>query len=244
MNSGLYTAYSGLRAKVTALDQLSNNLANLNTVGFKEGRSFFTLLNQAIDARDSTLLNSVINSRVTVAPGSVDESDGSLLATGRELDLALSGSGYLSVNTPRGTRYTRNGGLTLGKDGVLSTADGNPVLGENGPIRLYPGKIHFSEQGEVYLEGKLVDRLKLVAFSDPSALQREGSSLLFPANEQVRAVPASARVQQGFLEQSNVNAVSSVVGLVEILRHFEAIQKSVHLLMNDINAKAIERLGR
>ncbi len=244
MNSGLYTAYSGLRAQVTALDQLSNNLANLNTIGYKEGRSFFTLLNQAVDAQDSTLLNSVINSQVTVARGSVDESDGSLLATGRELDLALSGSGYLAVDTPRGVRYTRNGSLMRGKDGVLSTADGNSVLGENGPIRLYPGKIHFNEQGDLYLDGRLIDRLKLVAFSNPGMLQREGNSLLFPADDQVRAVPARVQVQQGFLEQSNVNAVASVVSLVEILRRFEAIQKSVHLLMNDINAKAIERLGR
>ncbi|NWG13351.1 MAG: flagellar hook-basal body protein [Acidobacteria bacterium] len=244
MNSGLYTAYSGLRAQVTALDRLSNNLANLSTVGFKEGRSFFTLLNRTIDARDSTQLSSVINSQVTLAEGAVDEEDGSLLPTGRDLDLALSGNGYLTIDTPRGIRYTRNGRLILGKEGVLSTADGSPVLGENGPIRLGPGKILVNEQGGVYLEGRLVDRLKLAAFSDPSLLQREGKSLLFPAGEQIRAVAPRVQVHQGYLEQSNVNAVASVVGLVEILRHFEAIQKSVQLLMNDINAKAIEKLGR
>jgi len=244
VNSGVYTAYSGLRAQMTALDQLSNNLANVNTVGFKEGRTFLTLLNRAMGSPDSTDLTSVINSQVTVAPGPFNESDGSLVTTGRELDLALSGNGYLAVSTPRGVRYTRNGSLVLGKQGVLSTTDGHAVLGEKGPIQLGPGKVQINELGDVQLDEVAVDRLKLVSFAEPHLLQREGNSLLAPVQEGIRAVPANVRVRQGYLEQSNVNAVASVVQLVEILRHFEAAQKSVHLLMNDVNAKAIERLGR
>jgi len=228
---------------MTALDQLSNNLANVNTVGFKGGRTFFTILNQAVSSQDSTLLNTVINNQATVAQGSVNESDGSLLTTGRELDLALSGNGYLAVVTPRGVRYTRCGNLILGKQDLLSTNDGYAVLGEHGPIRLGQGQVHINEQGDVYLDGNSVDRLKLVAFADPAVLRREGNSLLLPADDKARTVPAQVQVRQGYLEQSNVNAVAAVVDLVGILRHFEAIQKSLHLLMNDVNAKAIERLG-
>jgi flagellar basal-body rod protein FlgG len=186
----------------------------------------------------------VINNQVVLAEGALNESDGSQVATNRDLDIALAGNGYLTVQTPRGVRYTRFGSLMIGKQDVLSTREGYAVLGENGRIQLGPGKVRIDEQGGVYLEGNLVDRLKLVTFADPRALQREGASLMVPANGKARATPAQPQVQQGYLEQSNVNAVASVVGLIGILRHFEAIQKSVNLLMNDINAKAIERLGR
>jgi flagellar basal-body rod protein FlgG len=89
-----------------------------------------------------------------------------------------------------------------------------------------------------------MDRLKLVTFNDPRALQREGAALMAPVSDKMKAVPAQLQVRQGYLEQSNVNAIAGVVGMVGILRHFEAIQKSVNLLMNEVNAKAIDRLGR
>ena len=244
MNSGLYTAFSGLRAQMTALDLVSHNLANVNTAGFKEGRAFFTLLNQTLNDPDSSQLGDVINNQVVLAEGALNAADGSLVATNRELDVALTGNGYLTVRTPRGLRYTRDGSLAVGKQDLLSTREGYAVLGENGPIQLGPGKVRIDEQGSVYLDGKFVDRLKLVSFGDPRALQREGASLMAPVNDKVQPAAAQPEIRQGYLEQSNVNAVASVVGMIGILRHFEAIQKSVNLLMNDINAKAIDRLGR
>jgi flagellar basal-body rod protein FlgF len=233
-----------MRAQMTALDLVSHNLANVNTTGFKEGRAFFTLLNQTLNNPDSSRLDAVINNQVVLAEGALNESDGSLVATNRDLDVALTGNGYLTVQTPRGLRYTRDGSLVIGKEDILRTRDGYAALGEDGPIQLGPGKVRIDEQGGVYLNGNLVGRLKLVGFSDPRALQREGSSLMAPAGDKVQASPAKPEVRQGYLEQSNVNAVASVVGMIGILRHFEAIQKSVNLLMNDVNAKAIDRLGR
>jgi flagellar basal-body rod protein FlgF len=233
-----------MRAEMTALDMASHNLANVNTVGFKEGRAFFTLLNQTLNDPDSSQMGAVINNQVTLAEGALNESDGSVVATNRDLDIALSGNGYLTVQTPRGLRYTRDGGLTIGKQDLLSTREGYTVVGENGPIQLGQGKVRIDGQGTVYFDGNLVDRLKLVAFNDPRALQREGGSLMVPVSDKAKPVPAQPEIRQGYLEQSNVNAVASVVGMVGILRHFEAIQKSVNLLMNDVNAKAIDRLGR
>jgi flagellar basal-body rod protein FlgF len=233
-----------MRAQMTALDLVSHNLANVNTAGFKEGHAFFTLLNQTLNEPDSSRLGSVINNQVVLAEGALNDSDGSLVATNRDLDIALTGSGYLTVQTPRGLRYTRDGSMMIGKDEVLRTRDGFAVLGEDGPIQLGPGKVRIDEQGGVYLDGNLMGRLKLATFSDPRSLQREGASLMAPAGDKVQASPAQPQVRQGYLEQSNVNAVASVVGMIGILRHFEAIQKSVDLLMNNINAKAIDRLGR
>ena len=229
---------------MTALDMASHNLANVNTVGFKEGRSFLTLLNQTLNDQDSSQVGAAVNNQVVLAEGALNESDGSLLATGRDLDIALSGSGYLTVQTPRGLRYTRDGGLAIGRQDFLTTRDGYVLLGENGPIQLGQGKVRIDEQGSVYLDGNLMDRLKLVTFNDPRALQREGAALMVPVSDKMKAVPAQLQVRQGYLEQSNVNAIAAVVGMVGILRHFEAIQKSVNLLMNEVNAKAIDRLGR
>ncbi len=244
MNSGIYTAYSGLQAQMDALDLVSNNLANLNTAGFKESKAFFTLLNQNLDSPDSAHLNSAVNSQVILAGGALNLTDGSLLTTSRDLDVALVGNGFLTVQTPQGTRYTRNGSLLVNGKSILTTADGFPVLGDKGkPITLGPGKVSINENGEVSLDGALLSRLKIVSFDNPALLEREGGSLL-RAPEGAKEKVGEAKVRQGYLEQSNVNAISSVIGLVGIMRQFESIQKSVDLLMNDLNSKSIERLSR
>ncbi len=244
VNSGIYTAYSGLRAQMNALDILSNNLANANTTGFKEEKPFYTLLNQSLESSAGGELGSVINNQAVLARGSLNFSNGALQYTGRDLDVALTGSGFLSVQAPQGVRYTRNGSLILNARSVLCTPEGFPVLGENGPITLGRGKILINEEGDVYLDSTRIDRLKMAAFDNPAALLREGDSLVVPAPDQKPAKATGLQFRQGYLEQSNVNPVSAVVGMVGIMRNFESIQKSFNLLMNDVNAKAIERLGR
>jgi flagellar basal body rod protein FlgG len=118
------------------------------------------------------------------------------------------------------------------------------VLGEKGPVTLGPGKITVNAQGEVYLNDARVDRLKTASFENPGALLREGGSLVAPSAGQTAQPAPGLEIRQGYLEQSNVNPIASVVGLVGIMRQFEAIQRSFNLLMNDINAKSIEKLGR
>ncbi len=245
MNSGLYTAYSGLRAQSDALEILANNLANVNTTGFREERAFFALLHESIESpNESGSLDPAINSSV-LAHKAVNSAEGSLNFTGRDLDIAIAGNGFLIVDAPQGTRYTRNGSLHLNAQSVLTTSDGFPIRGASGqPIRLGPGKIQISEDGEVLLGSKKVDRLKIVSFDNVSTLEKEGNSLFIAPEGASSEKPSTAAVKSGYLEQSNVNPVSSIVQMVEILRHFEAIQKSVNLLMNDINSKAIEKLGQ
>ncbi len=245
MNSGIYTAVSGLKAQIDALDILSNNLANLNTAGYKEDRTFFRLLSQEMDAGELDALNKAVDRQKVAAESALNPASGSLTLTHRDLDLALTGDGFFVVNTPQGTRYTRNGNLLLNSKAVLCTADGFPVLGERGrPITLGPGQIHINQSGEVFLDETKIDRLKLVSFEKASSLLKEGSSLLYSKDAQASGKPAEAQVRQGYLEQSNVNPISAVVSMVGILRQFEAIQKSVDLVMNDINSKSIERLPR
>jgi flagellar basal-body rod protein FlgF len=245
MNSGIYTAYSGLKAQSDALEILSNNLANINTTAFKEENTFYTYLNESTGASQQDAdLNRTINQSVRV--GSVTNSaGGSLSATNRDLDIAIEGNGFLVVKTPRGIRYTRNGSLNLNAQSVLVASDGSPVIGTSGkPIALGPGDISIGQGGEVFLGKSQIDSLKIVSFDDLSALKKEGSSLFTSKADRGLEKSSDAKIKSGYLEQSNVNPVSSIVRMVEILRHFEAIQKSVNLVMNDINAKAIEKLGR
>ncbi len=229
---------------MNALDILSNNLSNVNTTGFKEEKPFYTLLNETLQGSAGGELGAVINNHAVLSRGSLNFASGSLALTGRDLDVALTGSGFLSVQAPQGVRYTRNGSLTLNAKSVLCTVEGFPVLGENGQIALGPGKVSINEQGEVFLNDARIDRLKTASFANPAALLREGSSLMAPVAGQAPAAASGLEIQQGYLEQSNVNPITAVVGLVGIMRQFEAIQKSFNLLMNDINAKSIERLGR
>jgi flagellar basal-body rod protein FlgF len=245
MNSGIYTGYSGLRAQSDALEIMANNLANLNTTGFKEEKAFFTYINQSLAASpNSGDLNTAINQSIQTC-SALNAEAGSLNATNRDLDVAIAGNGFLAVQTPRGIRYTRNGSLDMNAQSVLTTADGYPVLGANGStITLGPGKIHIGEEGDVTLDGVHVDRLKIASFDDVSVLEKEGNSLFISKKGQEAEKNSDAKIKSGYLEQSNVNPVSSIVRMVDIMRHFEAIQKSINLVMNDINSKAIEKLGR
>lgn len=245
MDSGIYTAYSGMRAQSDALEVLANNLANINTTAFKEQKAFYTYLKQSADAaQNPDDFNAVIN-RMVQTRSALNGETGSMTETNRDLDIAIAGDGFLAVQTPRGIRYTRNGNLSLNAQSVLSTSDGFPVLGASGRvITLGPGKIRIGEAGDVYLNDVQVDRLKVTAFSDLSALEREGHSLFKARTDAAAEKNSDAKIRSGFLEQSNVNPVSSIVRMVEIQRHFEAIQKSIHLIMNEMNPKAIEKLGR
>jgi flagellar basal-body rod protein FlgF len=228
-----------------ALDILANNLANLNTPGFKEEMAFFSLLNPAAESAASAGdLGSIIN-RSIKTESALNSMDGSVNQTNRNLDVAIEGNGFLTVQTARGIRYTRNGNLQLNSQNLLVASDGSPLLGtKDRPITLGPGDITISEEGIVSLDGVEVDRLKVVAFDDLSNLAKEGNSLLMLQNGKSEGKISNAKIKSGYLEQSNVNAVSSIVRMVGIMRQFEAIQKTVNLVMNEMNTKSIEKLGR
>ncbi len=246
MNSGLYTAFSGMRAQVDALEVLANNLANMNTAGFKEEKTFFTFLNQSLESSPGlNELTRTINQSV-LARTAMNPAAGSLTATNRFLDIAIEGNGFLAVQTPAGTRYTRNGSLQVNAQSALVTSDGFPVLDaeNNRPITLGPGTVFINEQGQISVDGTGVARLKVVAFQDFSLLEKQGNSLFVSRTGEGAEQQSDAAIRSGYLEQSNVNPIVSVTQMVGILRHFEALQKSINLLMNDINSKVIEKLGR
>jgi flagellar basal-body rod protein FlgF len=234
-----------MKAHSDALEITANNLANINTVGFKKDRSFHTLLGKVInDSGYPSEMGLTVNKMVQT-DRSIDYSDGDMLSTGRNLDVALRGDGFLTVETARGERYTRNGNMYLDLNLTLRTADGNAILGASGrPITLGEGEVHIADDGGIYQNGAEVDRLKVVVFQDRSQLEKEGEALFVNLGGETPQLRTNTVMRSGYLERANVNAVRSMVDMISTMRQFEAIQRSVNHEANDMNSKVIERLGR
>jgi flagellar basal body rod protein FlgG len=181
---------------------------------------------------------------VAAAPGMIDFRNGSIENTGRDLDVALEGRGFFVVDTPGGPRYTRNGQFSRRSDGTLVTADGLEVQGDQGAIRLPEGRVTFEADGTIRAGGTVAGKLKIVDFGDYVALRREDGARFRPETGNAASVAASTTVRGGSLEGSNVTMAERMVQLTEVSRAFEALQKGVSTLMNDVDGRAIAELGR
>src|SRR5579871_26869 len=233
-----YVALSGLRARADQLDRLASDIANIGTSGYKAER-------QSRSEADRPAFNDALQTAIDTAPGGtrLDMTDGALAPTGRPLDVALDGPGFFVVSTQAGERYTRNGHFTRNTAGQLTTEDGSLVQGTNGPITLGNGEIKVAEDGTVTAGDDPVGKLKVVTFADPSHLSLDGTTLL-KADGQTPTTLDDPKVRDGSLEQSNVSMSGRLAELTTVSRGFEALQKALSLLMNDVDGKAIEQLGR
>jgi flagellar basal-body rod protein FlgF len=241
MDSISISAASGMRARMESLELLANNLANVETGGYKADREFYSLytsLDATADPQTGEAATlPVIEKRWT------DFAQGDFHATGNQLDFAIDGEGLFSVATPRGVRYTRNGNFKIGTGGALTTADGSAVraLG-GGQILLQAGvPIEVLPDGSVQQGGVVSGQMELVSF-DPGAFSKEGTNY-YAAAAGAKSKPSSGSVVQGKLESSNVGAAESAVRLVAIMRQFEMLQKAMSI-GNDLNKEAIQEVAR
>jgi flagellar basal-body rod protein FlgF len=244
MDSGLYSAYSGLRASADTLDVLSNNLANVNSTGFKSDEPFFRLFNHAVAESTVVPLDQAINDSTVVQGTTTNFQPGPLTLTGGALDVALEGEGFFVVESPAGTAYTRNGNFHVNAEGHLVNSDGYAVLGKGGPIRLPQGKVSISQTGDIQVDGSRVATLKVVDFPDKRQLEKLGSSLfILKEAGQAEQEPKDLLVRQGSLEQSNVNPVKQMMLMINMMRQFEELQKTVNMMMNTVNDRSINQVG-
>ena len=190
---------------------LSNNLANVSTPGFKGERVFARLIDE---------LTMVAQARTDFSPGSVNP-------TGRPLDIALEGEGFLVVRTDRGSRWVRGGALALDESGRVVDGAGNPVLGTSGPLVLPPGRVEVDHDGTVKVEGDPVGAFLVERARGDEAPRRAGANLWIPPPDKEEIPAREVRVRQGHLEESNVNPVSALVEMIEIQRAYAAVQKSM-----------------
>ncbi|MGA2151555.1 MAG: flagellar basal-body rod protein FlgF [Geobacteraceae bacterium] len=244
MNSGMYSAVSGNIAAMERMDVIANNLANINTAGFKKDRMIFdSMLNSA---KNPTLSAGTVTDAPVLSGYSIetDFSAGPQKQTGNPLDLALDGSGFFVVNTPQGKAYTRQGSFHLDGNGKVVTADGYEVQGGGGPITIKGGKVEINEKGELSVDGQQVTTLSVVDFPKPYQLQKIGSALFVPSVPETTEQPTTnTNVRQGAIEDSNVQPLQEMVNLMENSRFYERCVKTVQSYDQMAN-KAANELGK
>jgi flagellar basal-body rod protein FlgG len=243
MNSGMYAALSGSMVSLQRMETLTNNLANLNTAGYKKDRMAFESVLANVDATPppaAVLERTPLHSGVRIV---TDHTAGSIRQTGATLDFALDGDGYFVVKTPQGKAYTRQGNFHVDAAGKLLTAQGDEVLGNGGTITITGSKIEVDSKGAILVDGIQVSVLDVVDFPKPYTLQKAGGAL-FTDEGGVGGVPTkTTSVRQGHLEDSNVNSILEMANLIETTRYYESCLKAVRSY-DDMAAKATNELGK
>lgn len=241
MNSGFYAACTALLSRNESLEIAANNLANLNTTGFRGQTELFrSLVAGAQEDASMSPLNRAINDYGVVGGAFVNSNPGHLDQTGNPLDLGLEGQGFFVAKTSGGVRYTRNGNFRVDTKGTLLTSAGDPVLGDQGPVKLPSGAVSISGDGTISVAGAVVAKLQL-AEVDPGALVAEGNNYFqAPAGSVKNAT--STRIQQGMLEGSNIEPVSASVGLVSLQRQADLLERTLHVLYSTFDGTAVQEL--
>ena len=242
MNSGYYAACAGLQAQTQALELIANNLANINTTGYRGQlamfREFLPAGNESSDP-----LNQAINDFSVLGGSRTDLTAGSLDRTGNPLDLAIEGGGFFAVKTPAGTLYTRNGNFQVSKNGQLLTASGDPVLGEQGAVIVPAGTLSISADGTLSTNGAVAGKLRIVEFVANTTPVAVGNSYYSAPDNAVRLSPDS-RVRQGMLEASNVNSVTAVVNLLMVQRRAEMLEQAMGAFHSNFDKVAANDLPK
>jgi flagellar basal-body rod protein FlgG len=257
MQNAMYTALFGALANEHRVNNIANNLANVNTTGYKRDLLAFkdTFLMYAHDQimepqahlRSEKLFPEPVHlARTRIAYAKTDFEQGSLKITGAPFDLAIAGNGFFTVRTPQGDYYTRNGHFRLTADGTVITEQGFPVLGDGGEITVPAGVTNFTiaESGEIYADGALVGQITVVDVEDRRGLEKLGGNMYRPRpGTEVGEIEAEGYVAQGFLEVSNVNPVYEMVNMIEAQRQFEAYAKIMQTT-EAIDKETISKVGR
>lgn len=232
MDAAMYKALSGAVVQMRRLEVTAQDLANVNTSGYKGQRlSFSEVLANRLppDERPGGL--------VAVAGQRTNLGQGEIQGTANPFNLALEGDGFFVVQTSRGERYTRNGAFTQKADGTLITSQGDAVLGDGGPIQITGARMEVAGDGTITSDDGQVGKIRVVRFADSRQVAKEGANLLVTAPSNVREA-GDARVLQGSLEQSNVNPIDGMVSLIALNRQFEASQRAM-TLMDSVTQKML-----
>jgi flagellar basal-body rod protein FlgG len=242
MNSGIYGAISGSQAMMNQLDVLANNLANVNTPGFKKDTISFEAVMAASVLQGSD--GSADTPALATGSYAIDFSAGSVKVTDNTFDIALDGDGFFAINTPQGKAYTRQGNFKMDANSKLVTADGYEVLGGGAPIIINGGSVSFDAKGKIFVEGQEAGSIDVLDFPKPYDLRKIGSALFMPNDPD--ATPQATKdtvVRQGHLEGSNVNALEEMVRMIETTRSSETCQRMIQSY-DQLTGKAVNDLGK
>lgn len=269
MLKDLWVPLSGAIAQQRKVETIANNVANANTTAFKKDKLVFKehltafqkgvqdidLPNKEWRPKDFYKSYGAEHGKVLVDGSYTNFEQGQLTPTNNPLDLALNGRGFFEVETPTGVKFTRNGTFSISNDGFLVTNDGHYVLSQRGSSqdntasnrRLSiqgASKLDITRNGDIYSSNKKIGSLSVVEFKDTNALRKHAKSYFInPTKDNVLQSEIKTSVNQGFLESSNVNAISEMSNLIKANRHFESIQNVIKAY-DSISSKVVNDIAK
>jgi flagellar basal-body rod protein FlgG len=250
MVKGLYTSALGMMTQMKRMDIIADNLANVNTTGFKRDKaavhSFSEELLKRVDDPSDQPHHSVSMGRISQGVFIDDiytvHESGALKKTGGALDVAVAGAGFFVVQVDEGQMYTRDGSFSLDAEGSLITKEGSRVLGEGGAITIPQGIVTISDDGRIYSSGVYVDTLRMASFQDERQLRKQGDNM-FSAIEGAEQGEFSGKITQGFLEASNVNPIREMTEMISVSRAYDANQRMI-VSHDAIMSRTVNDIGR
>jgi flagellar basal-body rod protein FlgG len=222
-----------MEARVARQELVANNLANATTPGFKAQRLFERILRNSVETGGTA---KTLGTYTSFMQGPIEH-------THRKLDLAIQGDGFFVVDTPSGEMYTRNGSFTLDQYGTITTQAGHPVQGIGGPVAVSGRDITITPEGRILVDNAEMGTLRVVSFSDPQMLVREGNLYRSTQGEGIQADMNRTTVVQGALERSNVSPIEEMIEMIAVHRGFEADQRAI-TVADQSSRRLIERLGK
>ena len=257
MLKGLFTSYTSMVNEQHRLDVIANNLANVNTNGYKkEGATsqafkdvFGVKIKDASEAANLPKKLGIMNMGVKIGENYTDYSEGPVKHTDNPFDIAIDGKGFFAVEFANkagetSIKYTRDGNFTMNAEGYLTTQDGDYLLNtRNARIRLNPNlSAEINALGEIYQDGNLVATIGVKDFDDYNYLEHYGENYYQPV-EGATMIEADAKIFEGYLEASNVQVVSEMVELISATRTYESNQKVIQTIDETLD-KAVNQLGK
>jgi flagellar basal-body rod protein FlgG len=232
---GLIEATETMIAQTRRLNQVANNLANVDTAGYKrEDLTFWEMMYQA--GKHPERVGKAIHDVTNLAEGSLEQ-------TNNPLDLAVHGNGYFKVETPNGERLTRAGQFLVNDQQLLVNQQGYPVLAGGGPLTIAGNDVSIAKDGSVSVDGRLVGVLDVVTATDLNNLQKVGGNLFEIKNGGDEEPATQVTVQQGYLEKSNVSTMREMTAMIDLQRAYQSQQKIINTI-DDMDSKAISRVGK
>jgi len=252
---GLYTAGAGMMLQMARQDVVANNLANVNTGGYKKQIAVAQAFPNMLISRLGEIKKNIegeyqpvpvkliggLGTGAAIEKIYTDFTMGNIRKTDNATDLALNSDGYFAVLTPQGERYTRNGQFKINNEGILTTNQGYPVLDTGDQTISLEGEFSIDEMGNISVNGESIARLKMVRFENPQYLERQGDNLV-AAQEEAGTILERPGILQGYTEDSNINAVKEMVELINVVRAYESMQKVVQA-EDETTQVAIDQVG-
>lgn len=241
----IYIQMQAMQVLSRSQDVTADNLANINTPGFKGNKLFYRMMTENMNGTDI---------KKPVPMNQINLDQGILEPTGNEFDIAINGNGFFKIQDNDQEYITRDGRFSLNSDGFLVNSNGANVLGDSGPIQLTelfqtnnetgsPSRLEISKNGTVLINGKPQDNLQIVNVEDPSHLERQGSSYFTVKDGIELSDEGIGMVMQGYFEKGNVKPLAEMVDMMRNMQMFESQQRAMKTT-DDMLSQVTSRLGR